>query len=346
MKGCVDDCHVERLEQERIQRERDAVIIQVSTTLHPPPLRLTKPQGLEELHFIMIESEAKKKQMESTLQLLQSLVEEQEGQEARKQDLLVRFTHLFQDVDLQKNEIDKAFFDTVDWNEGDSLEALFKLVVDQSKHRGFYDAVKSCLALEPGAVNGLFSELDDLHRALASTNNSPLEEKKRDIARLQEELKLDFGPNNTLVSLLGQEFSMTSGEHEFRFKPFDTCTQGPSHTSLGRFHTWIPLVDGVDVIPQELNEGTGIPKPTIMMDFTQGQACYQGTIRSTKVYLRCGGGGTEFLKVFEPEMCRYVFLFKSPLACFESEALLLSRNQGGVFRTWWNRAKSWFGVKN
>ena len=57
------------------------------------------------------------------------------------------------------------------------------------------------------------------------------------------------------------------------------------------------------------------------MEFKNGQACWNGPIRSLKVQVRCGGE-SKLLKVDEPEVCKYVADFETPGACTAEDARL------------------------
>ncbi|KAH9252272.1 hypothetical protein BASA81_009874 [Batrachochytrium salamandrivorans] len=241
------------------------------------------------------------------------------------------------------NQVELELWVKVNKELGNGLEetipvAIVKRLVQQKRHREFFQKFQTQLtnnqACNTEAVSILLDQLD-----LLASQRDPmnLAQMDRRITQLTALLQYDFGPNQTLVSLLDQDFSMKHGEHTFTFKAFDACMQGPANTNLGKFQTWHSLSE-TDVLPQEINEGEAVPKPSLVMEFTKGQACYQGTIRTTQVFFRCGFGGHALIKIFEPEMCRYVFLLKSPIACLGAELF-----SPPVPPSLWKRTKRWLG---
>ena len=220
------------------------------------------------------------------------------------------------------------------------IETMFEL--DQAMK--IRDLLKECQA-NPDQLDELFSKLTSYQhyiRTEAESARSKLRNVDNDLrvqqdksSRLEKQVSLDFGPNATFIHLLDKEFTLSSGEYVFKFRPFDSCEQGT--TSLGKFVSW-KSITVYDEIPQEISEGKGIPKPTLLMKFENGLRCYQGTIRSATVYLRCGEIDA-IVAVYEPEVCKYIYLFKTPVACLESR--VLGDYEETFIRRWWKTALSW-----
>ena len=183
-------------------------------------------------------------------------------------------------------------------------------------------------------------EAEEARGALSELEQEEAQFKSK-MARSEKLVALDFGTNATLIHLLNKEFTLQVGEHLYKLRPFEGCEQGS--TSLGKYTGWKALQEGSADVPQEINEGRAVPKPSILMTFENGQRCYQGTIRSTSVFMRCGAGDA-LIQVYEPEVCRYVFLFRTPVACADA-GLLASSSSESIVSSLWRKAKSLFKGK-
>ena len=129
-----------------------------------------------------------------------------------------------------------------------------------------------------------------------------LEDKERN---LKETLAKDFGALRQFEPLQGECFDVTQGEWIYSICPYTDSKQKGKHgggsTDLGRWEGWA-------------DDYTA-------MEFKNGQACWNGPIRSLKVQVRCGGE-SKLLKVDEPEVCKYVADFETPGACTAEDARL------------------------
>jgi hypothetical protein len=129
-----------------------------------------------------------------------------------------------------------------------------------------------------------------------------LEDKERE---LKETLAKDFGALRQFEPLQGECFDVTQGEWIYSVCPYADSKQKGKHgggsTDLGRWEGWA-------------DDYTA-------MEFKNGQACWNGPIRSIKVQVRCGGE-SKLLKVDEPEVCKYVADFETPGACTAEDARL------------------------
>eukprot|EP00474_Spongospora_subterranea_P003050 CRZ03508.1 hypothetical protein [Spongospora subterranea] len=113
-------------------------------------------------------------------------------------------------------------------------------------------------------------------------------------------LETDFGPRDAYFGLHSECVSFISGRYTYRICPFKDVSQseGGSSISLGKFDTW------------------GDNYSTWM--FTNGQRCWNGPERSTKVHLSCGSSN-QVLSMSEPSTCVYEMHFQTPASCSETE---------------------------
>ena len=138
---------------------------------------------------------------------------------------------------------------------------------------------------------------------------------------------VDWGVNGTLIHLRDKELSLKSGEFTYVVRGFDAVRQG--HTLVGKYTSWSAVQAGAkeDKMPQEMDEGADAPAPTLKVSYLDGDRCWNGPARSAVVYLRCGATD-EILRVVEPEMCRYLFLQQSPVACLDASDIALASAVG------------------
>ncbi|ENN75729.1 hypothetical protein HUJ04_006358 [Dendroctonus ponderosae] len=125
-----------------------------------------------------------------------------------------------------------------------------------------------------------------------------------EITRLEDSLKKDFGVEEEFASLEGQCFDYQDHEYIYKLCPFEKTLQIPKsnsmETNLGRWSRW----DGA--------ESNLYSK----MLYENGQNCWNGPNRSTKVSLFCGTEN-KITSVAEPNRCEYAFEFETPAACYD-----------------------------
>ncbi|CDF37888.1 unnamed protein product [Chondrus crispus] len=142
----------------------------------------------------------------------------------------------------------------------------------------------------------------------ADTARYKLEDKKRHIQERLKKLKgktsLDYGSDGALRKLHGKCIKKAVTQYEFEICPFDLVRQyehGSVIAVLGRFKGW---------------KGDGRNR---LMNFAQGDRCWNGPARSIKVELSCGDT-EEIVSVEEPNRCAYFMKFKTPAFCEKAAA--------------------------
>ncbi|XXQ35438.1 Glucosidase 2 subunit beta [Plasmodiophora brassicae] len=117
---------------------------------------------------------------------------------------------------------------------------------------------------------------------------------------IEQMLNMDFGKDDAFRVLQDKCFTLSVDQYTYTLCPFKSVTQssGGSDTSLGRFKRW------------DDQSGDWL--------FEQGQRCWNGPERSTRVSVSCGQTN-ELLDVSEPSTCVYVMHFATPCACDQED---------------------------
>uniref|UniRef100_A0A0E0FK18 Glucosidase 2 subunit beta n=1 Tax=Oryza nivara TaxID=4536 RepID=A0A0E0FK18_ORYNI len=120
------------------------------------------------------------------------------------------------------------------------------------------------------------------------------------ISTLTDKLKHDFGKEKEFYYFYDQCFESKEGKYVYKVCPFKKASQveGHSTTSLGR---WEKFEESYRV-----------------MQFSNGDRCWNGPDRSLKVRLRCGLNN-ELNGVDEPSRCEYVAVLSTPALCDEQK---------------------------
>ncbi|BGP48447.1 glucosidase II [Rhodotorula kratochvilovae] len=130
-------------------------------------------------------------------------------------------------------------------------------------------------------------------------------EGKRDEA--QQALEKDWGRDWEWKKLDGTCVEQNTGEYTYSVCFFGEASQKSNNnnarTSLGRFKGWA----------SDAEEGTDAYYSKQL--YADGQRCWNGPLRSTKVDLVCGTSNA-LLSVIEPEKCEYLFKLATPAVCF------------------------------
>ncbi|WVZ71592.1 hypothetical protein U9M48_020162 [Paspalum notatum var. saurae] len=120
------------------------------------------------------------------------------------------------------------------------------------------------------------------------------------ISTLSEKLKLDFGKDKEFYSFYDQCFEAKEGKYTYKVCAYKKASQAEGHssTNLGR---WDKFEESYRV-----------------MQFSNGDRCWNGPDRSLKVRLRCGLSN-ELNDVDEPSRCEYVAVLSTPALCNEEK---------------------------
>ncbi|KAJ4687464.1 hypothetical protein HRR95_001647 [Exophiala dermatitidis] len=152
-------------------------------------------------------------------------------------------------------------------------------------------------AAESKAVQEAKKALSEAERDVLNTEN--------DLRRHREDLEKDYGPDGIFRALKDTCISKDSGEYEYELCFMGQTKQKPkkggAHSNMGNFVGFdVEYVDeGVSLDGKGL--GTG---DRIVMKYENGQGCWNGPQRSTRVYLACAEK-EEIWKVSETEKCVY-----------------------------------------
>lgn len=155
----------------------------------------------------------------------------------------------------------------------------------------------------PAEVQELIAKANEARDAFNKANDesSRLATEKSDLERLVER---DYGPASAFFPMAdsGECAEYADNEYTYKLCPFKESLQvqkaSGSSTSLGRFKDWSGP-EGDKYSQQE---------------YTDGQGCWNGPNRSTKVRIVCGPK-TELLSASEPSRCEYSMELATPAAC-------------------------------
>ena len=123
-----------------------------------------------------------------------------------------------------------------------------------------------------------------------------------EINTLEEEDRMDFGPDASLYKLKGSCFDLSDTQYKYSVCPFGRASQDGQ--SLGTFSGYKADASG---------EAHGV------MLFTNGGSCWNGPARSLALTLKCGALDA-FLSVSEPEKCTYAGVLSTPAVCSDKAA--------------------------
>eukprot|EP01018_Ginkgo_biloba_P038386 Gb_31920 [translate_table: standard] len=118
------------------------------------------------------------------------------------------------------------------------------------------------------------------------------------ISSLEKKLKQDYGNDGEFYTFYDQCFEHKENKYVYKICPYKQASQleGHSTTTLGR---WEGFGDSYKV-----------------MQFSNGDRCWNGPDRSLKIRLRCGLKN-ELIDVDEPSRCEYIASLLTPVACLE-----------------------------
>ncbi|CAL9096404.1 unnamed protein product [Musa textilis] len=120
------------------------------------------------------------------------------------------------------------------------------------------------------------------------------------ISSLSEKLKHDFGKEKDFYSFYDRCFEIKQNKYIYKVCPFKKASQVEGHSSTPLGH-W-----------ENFDESYRV------MQFSNGDRCWNGPDRSLKVRLRCGLKD-ELADVDEPSRCEYVAILSTPIICLEEK---------------------------
>ncbi|KAJ9662561.1 hypothetical protein H2201_006049 [Coniosporium apollinis] len=147
------------------------------------------------------------------------------------------------------------------------------------------------------------------------TAQDELRKNREGIDSHKADLEKDYGPDGIFRALKGQCVSQDSGEYTYEFCWMEKTTQksrkGGAHTGMGNF----VRIEKVTVDEDLPADGKGLGSgERWALKFENGQHCWNGPNRSTKVILACGEKD-EIWKVVEEEKCVYRMEVGTPAVC-------------------------------
>ncbi|KAJ9502261.1 hypothetical protein LTR99_001110 [Exophiala xenobiotica] len=153
-------------------------------------------------------------------------------------------------------------------------------------------------AAESKAVQDAKKGLSDAERDVRNTEN--------DLKRHREDLEKDYGPDNGIFRALKDTcISRDSGEYEYELcfmgQTKQKSKKGGGHTGMGNFVGFDTESVDESVGPDGKGLGTG---ERLVMKYENGQHCWNGPSRSTRVILACAEK-EEIWKISESEKCVY-----------------------------------------
>ncbi|KIX95540.1 uncharacterized protein Z520_08660 [Fonsecaea multimorphosa CBS 102226] len=182
----------------------------------------------------------------------------------------------------------------------------------------------SATGQESKAVQDAKKTLSDAERDVRNAEN--------DLKRFREDLEKDYGPEGGIFRALKDTcISKDSGEYEYELCFMGSTKQKPkkggAHTGMGNFVGFdTEYVDEPSPTADGKGLGTG---ERLVMKYENGQHCWNGPNRSTRVILACSEK-EEIWKISESEKCVYRMEVGTAAVC---ESQLSSKKDGGVDET-------------
>lgn len=165
---------------------------------------------------------------------------------------------------------------------------------------------------ESKAVQDAKKVLDEAERDVRNAEN--------DLKRHREDLDKDYGPDGIFRALKDTCIARDSGEYEYELCFLAQTKQKPkkggAHTNMGHF---------VGFDTEYVDEGVGLDGKglgtgnRLVMKYENGQHCWNGPARSTRVYLACAEK-EEIWKVSESEKCVYRMEVGTAAVCEQSQS--------------------------
>lgn len=187
--------------------------------------------------------------------------------------------------DIEHNESSQDYLESIDTP---GLSWWGKL---QQGFQSILRAVKlSSVQVDMSDAARVRKDYNDLSRKLSKMQSR--------ISTLENKLKQDYGNEGEFYSFYDQCFEHKENKYIYKICPYKQASQveGHSTTNLGR---WDGFKDSYKI-----------------MEFSNGDRCWNGPDRSLKIRLRCGLKN-EFDDVDEPSRCEYIASLLTPAFCQE-----------------------------
>jgi hypothetical protein len=207
--------------------------------------------------------------------------------------------------------------DTEDINESDLCASLaskssYSLLLQEylvTKGHRWFPSVMRRLRYDPPSINGHGGGAANACFEKAEASQRDLLNKKSDlqsrITTLESRLGRDYGGmDDVLRTMEGKCMKKAFTHYEFEICHFDKVQQYEHGSVIARLGEWGHW------------QGTGEER---FMSYENGDQCWNGPRRSTKVKIICGADD-DIIAVDEPNRCSYVMKIKSPAACRQEEA--------------------------
>ncbi|KAI0417826.1 glucosidase II beta subunit-like protein-domain-containing protein [Xylaria grammica] len=142
-----------------------------------------------------------------------------------------------------------------------------------------------------------------------------VQSKRNTLDQEKRDLEKDYGTDDIFRNLNGKCISVESGEYEYELCWMGQTTQkskkGGSRTNMGNFNK----ISVGESDEEERHDGKGLGRgKRIVLEYANGQHCWNGPSRSTNVWLACAET-EELWRVSEQEKCVYKMEVGTPAAC-------------------------------
>ena len=172
---------------------------------------------------------------------------------------------------------------------------------DEDDDEDYQEEKKDEMPPYPEDIQALIDTADVAREALNRVEEE-LRGVDREVGEHTKFLGTELGVAMEFAPLYDQCYEYTDREYTYKLCPFDRVTQrsksGGRETSLGNWVSW--------------NGPTNNPYSSMLFD--NGEGCWNGPKRSTKVSVSCGLE-EEVLSASEPNRCEYAMEFVTPAIC-------------------------------
>jgi protein kinase C substrate 80K-H len=163
-----------------------------------------------------------------------------------------------------------------------------------------------------GSAEGESQAVIDARNAIIAAESS-LAGCRSKLDEYKVDLEKDYGPDGVFRAMKGSCISKDSGEYNYELCWMGSTKQkskkGGSEALMGSF---VRITTAT--VDEKTSSGEIRPREKIVLEYANGQTCWNGPARSTSVILECGENN-ELLKVSEDEKCVYSMQVTTPAVC-------------------------------